>query len=96
MAFKHQLFRVSDLDLLTEWDLGKVLAVGDSIPAYRYSASELLFSFLFRDDDGHMTATSSYRTTHHFWRDSFPQLATAAPIAATYTMVDFYFPSTHH
>ncbi|KAI4124361.1 MAG: hypothetical protein LQ338_004835 [Usnochroma carphineum] len=43
MAFKHQLIRVSDLDLLStaEWNLGKILAVGDSIPAYRYSATFL-------------------------------------------------------
>lgn len=47
MAFKHQLFRISDLDLLTEWDLAKVLKVGDSIPAYRYSASEFFSSLFF-------------------------------------------------
>lgn len=46
MAFKHSLVRAAgDFDLFStsasEWDLGKILAVGESIPAYRYSASEL-------------------------------------------------------
>lgn len=40
MAFKHQFFRASDLDLLTEWDFTKLVKLGDSIPAYRYSASQ--------------------------------------------------------
>lgn len=38
---KHQFVRVSHLDLSpADWHLGKILAVGDSIPAYRYSAGE--------------------------------------------------------
>ncbi|KAI4096862.1 MAG: hypothetical protein LQ344_000662 [Seirophora lacunosa] len=39
---KHQFVRVSHLDLSpADWHLGKILAVGDSIPAYRYSAAFL-------------------------------------------------------
>lgn len=46
-SLHYSSVRLSDLDPLTEWDLGTVLKLGDtldSIPAYRYSASE---SYLF-------------------------------------------------
>lgn len=42
-ALHYSTVRLSDLDPLAEWDLGKVLDLGNSIPAYRYSASESLF-----------------------------------------------------
>ncbi|KAL8761973.1 MAG: hypothetical protein Q9184_001959 [Pyrenodesmia sp. 2 TL-2023] len=45
MAFKHSLVRAGHFDLLStstsEWDIEKILAVGESIPAYRYSATFL-------------------------------------------------------
>lgn len=38
---KHQLVRVSHLHLSpADWHLANILAVRDSIPAYRYSAGE--------------------------------------------------------
>lgn len=42
-SLHHSSVRLSDLDPLTEWDLTHLLKLGDtleSIPAYRYSASE--------------------------------------------------------
>ncbi|KAI4282815.1 MAG: hypothetical protein L6R38_002663 [Xanthoria sp. 2 TBL-2021] len=42
-SLHYSSVRLSDLDPLTEWDLGTVLKLGDtldSIPAYRYSANE--------------------------------------------------------
>ncbi|KAL9607848.1 MAG: hypothetical protein Q9167_007278, partial [Letrouitia subvulpina] len=42
MAARHlHHFRVADFDALADWDFGKVAKVGDSIPAYRYSATFL-------------------------------------------------------
>ncbi|KAI4165573.1 MAG: hypothetical protein LQ342_000986 [Letrouitia transgressa] len=42
MAARHlHHFRVADFDALADWDFGKVVKVGDSIPAYRYSATFL-------------------------------------------------------
>lgn len=44
-SLHHSSVRLSDLDPLTEWDLAHLLKLGDtleSIPAYRYSASEFL------------------------------------------------------
>ena len=34
--------RVSDVDILGDWDLENVKAIGDSIPGYQMSASESL------------------------------------------------------
>ena len=40
MAPQLPAIRVSDFDVLNHWDLDDVKAFGDSIPGYRYSASE--------------------------------------------------------
>ena len=45
----HSTVRLSELDPLTEWDLGTVMKLADtldSIPAYRYSASKSQLSLL--------------------------------------------------
>lgn len=45
----HSTLRLSELDPLTEWDLGTIMKLGDtldSIPAYRYSASKSHSSLL--------------------------------------------------
>ena len=36
----HNNFRIADFDVLGDWDLSKVVKVGDCIPGYRYSASK--------------------------------------------------------
>ncbi|KAL8744546.1 MAG: hypothetical protein Q9190_003225 [Brigantiaea leucoxantha] len=35
----HNNFRIADFDVLGDWDLSKVVKVGDCIPGYRYSAT---------------------------------------------------------
>lgn len=43
MAPNLPQIRVSDIDLLTDWDFGNVKAFGDSIPGYRSSASMSIY-----------------------------------------------------
>ena len=47
MAPNLPQIRVSDIEILGDWDFENVKAIGDSIPGYRSSASQLMRAFLY-------------------------------------------------
>ncbi|KAL8713075.1 MAG: hypothetical protein Q9220_002935 [cf. Caloplaca sp. 1 TL-2023] len=84
-SLHYSSIRLSELDPLAEWDLGKLLALGDSFPAYRYSAtflSTLRTNIQLSTTDLAQNPPIAIPLLHHHSNPSLPS-PTGLPMATT-------------